>query len=57
MMNLGRLTLGPLCSQWLKKKKNCFSSGWAWKQRDTRLKDFTVGHNEDVSSDHDGQGN
>ena len=41
----------------VKKKKNCFSSGWAWKQRDTRLKDFTVGHNEDVSSDHDGQGN
>ena len=38
-------------------EKKCFSSGWAWKQRDTRLKDFTAGHNEDVSSDHDGQGN
>lgn len=55
MMNLGRLTLGFFVHN--VKKKNCFSSGWAWKQRDTRLKDVTAGHNEDVSSDDDGQGN
>lgn len=55
MMNLGRLTLGFFVHSGRKKKS--FSSGWAWKQRDTRLKDFTAGHNEDFSSDHDGQGN
>lgn len=55
-MNLGRLTLGFFVHNG-KKKKSCFSSGWAWKQRDIRLKDFIAGHNEDVSSDDDGQGN